>query len=691
MFSNYFNILGFKNTRKIQEEVKNVIERNPHKNILVIAGCGSGKTEVGNYALLKWNGKRSIFVEPMRTLATSIQKRLDGYNKILNINSGWTIQHSSIQEDKYLENKYCVTTIDQVLAGWLGIGRQSFIKGKNVLLSNFVFDEVQMFQPDKTLLTTINFLDSIYKRENKFVIMTATMPNYLIKFLCKRYNMQLIKADEEAVCGRKVYVNFREKLDFNKINAMEEKQIIICNTQKQQEYVFSNIENKNRCIILNNKLLNTNREKIENQLYKYFGKKFEENNKILISTSIVEAGADISAKYLYSYGCPIDRFIQRCGRCARWSGVGIVDIVKNDDMLFSESIVNRTLEFFMDNPNLDFTWEIQKDTVSKILNPFYSELVNEDSIRNNKMDLVYGGSSKLIRDIQNVNIIVDNDMSSDSENITSFNRESISISMGLLKKLSKTNDLYILNKGKIQEKHYSETLVGETIVIKGDSCIYDKLGFRYQYGGKCETFIYYNKVLDKYDRNFVDYKKETWINHAVSVKTLFKEKLLQDKYSNYIIENLELISSVGSLHDIGKLDELWQSDKWAEAGPIPLAHFPFRNSHSSLFKGRNHKFIGGVLMKNFINNTLFNVIIQHHGRIISPDHDIVVDKYKLHKNYKMCLYELGFNKKVEDEGENIKIKYKEIISPKNKEWDDFLYIVGTLMEADIEAINLFHK
>lgn len=692
MFENYYDVLGktfgFKEPREIQRKAKQLLKKHHNKNLLVIAGCGSGKTEVGNYALLNWNGKRSIFVEPMRTLATSIQKRLNNYNELLNIEYNWKIQHSGIEEDKYLENKYCVTTIDQVLAGWLGIGRQSFIRGKNVIQSNFIFDEVQLFQPDKALLTTINFLDSIYLQGNRFLIMTATMPKYLIDFLVKRYNMELIESEEETIKERKIYVNYKKELDFNKINSIKERQIIICNTQAQQKYVYENINDKDMCIILNSKLLITDRNKIESDelLYKYFQKDSQENDKILIATSIIEAGVDISANYLYSYGCPIDNFIQRCGRCARWGGIGYIEIIKNDDYIYNREIVKNTLKFFIENPNIEFTWDVQKEVVTDILNPFYATAINEKSIRKNKNDLVDGSRNKLIRDIQNVNIIVDANINEES-----FKKESISIHIDVLEKLDKTNDLYVLEKRKIQKAKYSEKLIGETIVIEGNDCVYDELGFRYEEGVKCKPFRYYNSLDDKYNRNFIEYKKETWVNHSIAVKTLVKQKILKDKFSNYVMDNCDKISLICGLHDLGKLDQLWQSDKWANAKALPLAHFPFTKGSPTLFKGRNHKFIGGILLKDFVDKTLFNVIIQHHGRVISPQHDIEINEFELHKNYKLSLYELGFNNDVLTKGKDIVISYKDIISPKNKEWNDFLYIVGTLMEADIEAINLYHN
>ena len=153
------------NLTEVQEKIDKC---NLNKNQLILSSCGSGKTEASFYIGSMWN-KRLLYVYPMKTLASSIHKRLNNYENILKSNELWTIQHSSAMEDKFLNSKKCITTIDQVLAGYLGIGVQSFIKGKNVVCSNFIFDEIQLFEPGKTLKTTICMLDELVKRGNKFV------------------------------------------------------------------------------------------------------------------------------------------------------------------------------------------------------------------------------------------------------------------------------------------------------------------------------------------------------------------------------------------------------------------------------------------------------------------------------------------------------------------------------------------
>lgn len=667
----YFEKLDFTNLTEVQRKIINIKD----KNILILSPCGSGKTEASHSKLLEWN-KKSIIVEPQKTLVTSLYDRLNKYHDKLGLNK-WTINHSSMQEDRFLQNDFCITTIDQILSGYLGIGKQAFMRGKNILMSNLVFDEVQLFEPNKTLLTTINMLDEIYKLNNRFIIMTATMPEYLITFLKDRYNMGVVICEEEAVKERQVYLNYVNELNFTKINNIQDKQIIICNTQSQQEEIYENIKHKDRCIILNSKLLLTDRKEIEKKLQLYFGKHSKNNDKILISTQVVEAGMDISAKYLYSADCPIDNLIQRSGRCVRWGGDGYILVFNTEDKIYDKEIVENTNNKIKQNQNIKFTWKIQKEWINEILNPYYKKYINEKALKINKRMFKIYDRNKLIRGIENINLIVDNNIS-----IYSFNKESVGIHINNIKKISKTNKLYILKNKELKKVLYNQINIGDTVVIEGNDCIYDKLGFRYKENYKCESFKYINI---KNNIKFNDYVYETWLHHSESVEDLLKYKIEQEQFKDWIVKDKENISFYGGLHDIGKLDS-----EWVRGTPSkiePLAHFPFKKGilHS---KNRNHAYISAYILKPYISNIMFNVILQHHKRFIIDNQQAKgIDVYKIDNTYLKYLRNYGFDKNILNEGKNILISNKDIITPASKEYTDFLYLEGLLMETEIQAIN----
>lgn len=680
---NYINKLGFKNYKptEVQDRLPKVNKLN--KNILIVSSCGSGKTEAGYNWLLNKNEK-SLFVQPMRTLATSIYHRLNNYNKILELEN-WTIQHSSISNDKFLNNKYCVTTIDQILTGWMGLGKQSFIRGKNVITSNIVFDEVQLFEPNKTFLTTINMLDSIYKENNQnFIIMTATMPTYLIDFLKERYDMEVIICENESIENRYVTINYIDNLNFNNINNCNEKQIIICNSQGQQKYILENIEDQKRCIILNNSLLNTDRENVEKEVYTYFDKNSKGNNKILITTQIVEAGIDISANIVYSVLSPIDNLIQRAGRCSRWGGYGTFNVFYLKNYIYDDEVIIDTLNKIKDSSGVIFTWNIQKQWINEILNPYYQKYINNENIRKNKIKLINNKRSELIRDIRNINIIVQDIKY--GLNIDMFKKESVSIDIERLKNL--TNEFYILEKGIIKQIKYYEIDIGDTIVMSNEHCIYDKLGFRFEENSFCDSFIYKNKQNEN-NIIYEDYIKEPWISHSLLTKKILYEKLIKNKNNTYINKNIDIISSIGGLHDLGKLDIEWVKWTGIKENEEPLAHFPFTKKVFR-HKNRKHNYISAYILKEHIDFVLFNALIQHHGRVICIKDNLYIDKYKLHKNTKKLINTYGFKDEISNiSGEEIVIKGNEIINPSSEDWNTFLLIVGLLMESDIEAINTY--
>lgn len=676
-YKEIFEKLNLNNLTEVQNKISK-LESN--KNLLIVSSCGSGKTEASYFKMLEYD-KKTIFIEPMKTLANSISDRLEFYNNQLNL-PDVTLQHSSSQEDKFLKNKYTVTTIDQVLSGYLAIGKQSYMKGKNVLMSNLIFDEVQLFDTDTMLLTTINMLDEIFKLGNRFIIMTATMPQFLIDYLAERYEMDVI-ITEKIREDRKVKLFYEEELDYSKVIDYKDKQIIICNSIKQLKEIHKNLP-KSRVITLHSTFLNSDRLKIEEQVNKYFGKKSTKNDKILLTTQIVEVGIDISCEKLYTTACKIDNLVQRDGRCCRWGGNGQVIVFKNDDNIYEKELVENTILHIKNNQGIDFNWTIQKQWINEILNEYYKMKINYKELKKNKLNFKGCNKSKLIRDIQNINVIVVNDI--DNLNKADFNRESVSIHINKLNEITKDNTLYILDKNSIKTIEYKQAEIGDVIVIQGNNCIYDKLGFRYEdnyliENNKCNTFPIKNKL---YTTNYSDYISETWIHHSETVRDLLSYKLNQEEFNDYIVLNKSKIAFYGGLHDLGKLDIEW-SKKYKSV--IPLAHFPFTKGTKGDW--RTHELISGEILKDIINDKIiYNMIIQHHKRLYNDsDIEYQVTEWELHKDTYKILNTYGFNLDIALKGNKKILKRKDIITPCNEEWTTLLYLVGTFMECEIQAIS----
>lgn len=665
-----YNKLGFKHKTEVQERIEGV-----NKNVLILSSCGSGKTEASYFNMLADN-KKTILIEPMQTLANGLCERLNSYNKKLGIEEV-TLQHSNDKGDKNLSSKYCVTTIDQVLSGYLALGKQSFIRGKNVLLSNLIFDEVQLFSSDKMLLTTINMLDEINKLGNRFIIMTATMPEYLINLLKDRYDMEVIITNEIRK-DRNVTINYIDEINIEEILNYNNKQIIICNTVKQLLDIASKLD-EDRLLVLHSKFQLKNRIEIEKEVYKYFGKGSSGNNKILLTTQIVEVGVDISADRLYTALCPIDNLIQRDGRCCRWGGNGEVIVFENSDKIYNKEVLMNTKNMIIDNNGINFTWDIQKDWVNKILNDFYKANVNKVSIKKNKLMFKKGNNSDLIRDIKQVNVIIANK----EVEIDDFNRDSISISTIELNNVAKINQIYKLHNKEIRICDVHSIDIGDTIVIQGNNCRYDKYGFRFEDTPVVfNDNIIFNRQNDTNDIKFEDYITEPLIEHCKLTREIFYKKLKEENFNEYIKDNLDNIAFYCGLHDLGKADKEWQ--RKANSSNI-LAHFPFSKIRTDR---RTHSLISAVILEKYIDKIIYNVILQHHGRIKIEDM-IVCSKWDMDRNIHNCLNEYGFNNPIQLTSESIRINKANIITPTNDSWCTLLYLIGTFMECEIQAINTY--
>ena len=66
---------------------------------------------------------------------------------------------------------------------------------------------------------------------------------------------------------------------------------------------------------------------------------------------------------------------------------------------------------------------------------------------------------------------------------------------------------------------------------------------------------------------------------------------------------------------------------------------------------------------------------------------ITVSKYRLVKGCEKLIKEVGYEGKIIKSQEMIDVSYNQFITPADKEWVEFVYLEGILMESDIEAIN----
>lgn len=222
------------------------------------------------------------------------------------------------------------------------------------------------------------------------------------------------------------------------------------------------------------------------------------------------------------------------------------------------------------------------------------------------------------------------------------------------------------------------------MVIQGQDAIYDEIGFRYKEGFISIEFPFDIKM--KTNQIFSDYIKEEWITHALMTKEIMKEKLIKSEFRNYTEEEIEEYSTLGGLHDLGKLNRNWQ--KFIGMTDKPLAHNVYEKRNSLLIQDQRHEIISALSLDDIKGNKLkFNLLINHHGRKMIGLKMITVSKYRLVKGAENLIREVGYNGKIIKSQEMIDVSYKQFITPADKEWVEFVYLEGILMESDIEAIN----
>lgn len=665
------------NLREVQEKTLKALEKG--KNIILLSGCGTGKTEAAYMVSKVWDG-RTIYALPMKTLATSIADRLNVYEKRLGSNEIWTLQHSSSTEDRFLDNKYSVTTIDQVLSGYFAFGSQSAIRGKNVTMSNIILDEVQLFDSEKSLPSTISMLEQTTKLGINFMLMTATMPESLMRFFEERFNAEIVVVNDE-IPNREVTLNMVDELNLDTIESIPEKQIVVMNSHNDQIDFYNNIQDKSRLIILNNKLLPDDRFTVEQLVIKYFGKDSLPNNKILLATQVIEAGLDISADFLYTHNCPIDSLIQRAGRISRWGGQGYLTVAnKNNYGVYkNKKILRDSQKFLNDHDKQIFDRPTEVEAVEFVLSDYYQNAVSE--IRLGKKSpftkkLKEGSRNDLIRLVEQTSIIL-----SDTHNPEDFKRQKVSIYLNKLSQL--TDTIYRLENKTVTAIEHSQVEFGDIILTKPKNWEYDVLGLRFSKDSECEEFSFPRIVGTNNFNQYSDYEEETWLEHSLAIKKCMKERLILDG----VITNedeIERLSEIASLHDIGKLTESWQ--RYIGKTITPLAHAPFQPRNNSEILKIKHSHIAHTILKNVLTTYELSLIIFHHGRVVIADTPLPFNGFKLDNQTNNLLNSLGFDDVNLEYGRS-KIKKTDTVNPTDANWGKFIYLLGTLVQSDIMAIQ----
>lgn len=648
----YKSICGFE-PYNYQNKVAEILLSN--KNVILSVPTGAGKTwaSIMPFLFAKQNDitefpQKMIYSLPLRTLTNSIYSDV---NEVLKANSVFnglaSIHTGEYYNDVHFESDIIFSTIDQTLSNFLSFPlslskRQANINAGSLIGSYLVFDEFHLLDPKLSMSTTLGILKMLGNL-CRFCIMTATLSEKYISELSEVLNAEVVSIEDfpddvlrisslkipEGKPCKKIIKTILGTIKADLILKEHKlKTIVICNRVEKAQQLYNEIItnedlkiDKSNIICLHSRFFDEDRKQKEEYLKKTFGKNNTES-AILISTQVVEAGMDISCDTMHVEISPINSFLQRAGRCARWEGeygeIYVYDIleleerekveVETDDkeilnqlktinnkyLPYDKTLCVKTLRQLIAIDTLDKN--ISQHLVDSILTAKelsdyalmkqsdYNRLKIEESWTTCDKNMY----SQTIRDIQSIELAIIDYSEIGCNTFMPYKYQTISVFKWSFIKwakdiLSTNEDVIFIAESNIDSQFidwdtldiegYQLKAVNDAYQLKNcyDVIFVDKSIFKYTSGAGLEKgkgrIISPLKPCYNDKKQIIEYQKDTFIQHNKAVigcyEQVFKPKMsfTFKQLNTYWGEDIDwdkLIKAMICLHDYGKLNAEWQ-------------------------------------------------------------------------------------------------------------------------------------